>query len=238
VSTPTPDEFAAFYDQTYAQVMRVARLLCGNEQDAEDLAADAYAEAFQYWGRIGTYEKPQSLVRKILKQRSGKARDRAICLAACLGQLRAPAPPTVEQVVAERQVFAAMYELPNHQREVMIRSILLGQSQEEIARAMSIERGTVAKTAFSARKNLGKALGYTPDGRDLGDALVAAGGSAPLRLGLAGEHPVDVAVREVAALLENRYQHDWAARERVRARVGELLAKGYPPGLAGRDGRG
>jgi RNA polymerase sigma-70 factor (ECF subfamily) len=215
---PTPRDFETFYDTTFTATMRRARALCGNKQDAEDLVADAYVEAFQRWHRIAAYEFLEGWMYQVMRQRFTKMRRRKARMAVVLKNLHIPAPPTVTQEADFNVVLAAVFGLPARQREVVIRFCFDDQPQDRIAEVMNIDRVTVAAHLRRARLTLIKVLGRTPAGQEPTDALVPAGAGSP-KLDLTGEESLTVLLHDVAEALRYRYDRDWTARERIRARV-------------------
>jgi RNA polymerase sigma factor (sigma-70 family) len=57
-----------------------------------------------------------------------------------------------------REVFAALRQLPDRQREALVLRFYLGVTEEETARAMGISRGTVKSSTSRALAALGRML--------------------------------------------------------------------------------
>src|SRR4051812_14043633 len=69
-SQPTsPGEFEAIYHEHSAAIFRFALRLSGNREDAEDLTAETFCEAFQGWGRFRRESKPRTWLYRITVNR-------------------------------------------------------------------------------------------------------------------------------------------------------------------------
>jgi RNA polymerase sigma-70 factor (ECF subfamily) len=60
-----PDEaaFDQFYADTAASVVAQVYVMVGDFAEAEDAVQEAYARAWQRWGRVGSYADPTGWVR-------------------------------------------------------------------------------------------------------------------------------------------------------------------------------
>ncbi|MEU6731324.1 SigE family RNA polymerase sigma factor [Nonomuraea wenchangensis] len=138
-------------------LVRLAFLLLGDQETAEDVAQDAFAEVYRRWSRLA--DRGQLLpylrtavvngCRMVLRRRAIIGRFRghrevpfwSAEAAALLGETR-------------REVFLAVRALPRRQREVLVLRFYLDLSEAEIAQVMGVSRGTVKSTASRALKVL------------------------------------------------------------------------------------
>lgn len=138
-------------------LVRLAFLLVGDQETAEDVVQDAFAAVYRRWGRLA--DRGQVLpylrttvvngCRMVLRRRAIIGRFRghrevpfwSAEAAALLGETR-------------RQVFLAVRALPRRQREVLVLRFYLDLSEAEIAEVMGVSRGTVKSTASRALKVL------------------------------------------------------------------------------------
>ena len=136
-------------------LMRLARLLCGDEHRAEDLVQEVLAKAYVRWGRISRMEQPDLYVRRMLvnanhswwKRRS----SRDISVAAV-----ADVPGIVDDVAAvdEREaLWSVVRALPPRQRTVIVLRYYEDLDDVTIAAILDCSTGTVrthAKRALDA----------------------------------------------------------------------------------------
>ena len=54
----TDDTFDVFYARELSGIIRLAFVLTGSRSAAEDLAQDAFFDAYLRWSQIGRYDKP------------------------------------------------------------------------------------------------------------------------------------------------------------------------------------
>lgn len=142
-------------------LVRLAFLLVGDQETAEDVVQDAFAAVYRRWGRLTDREQVLPYLRAavvngcrmVLRRRAiiGRFRGRpevpfwSAEAAALLGETR-------------RQVFLAVRALPRRQREVLVLRFYLDLSEAEIAQVMGVSRGTVKSTASRALKVLAVTL--------------------------------------------------------------------------------
>ena len=54
--------FETFFDDHYGQVLRSLAFAIGDRDRAEDLTQEAFARAYQRWGRVSEMERPVTWV--------------------------------------------------------------------------------------------------------------------------------------------------------------------------------
>lgn len=72
----TPD-YDAFYAREYRPVVALAWSLTGSRTIAEELAQDAFLDAFRRWDRLARYDRPGAWVRRAVTNRAVSTRRRA-----------------------------------------------------------------------------------------------------------------------------------------------------------------
>ncbi|MBX3159109.1 MAG: RNA polymerase sigma factor [Deltaproteobacteria bacterium] len=137
----------------------LARRLCGNQADADDLLQETYERALRAWDRYADRGNLRSWLATIMNNRfiDRCRRARRIPMAESLDEreLAAPepiAPPVWANVTAE-QVADALGRIGDEFRAVY-ELHAAGRSYEEIADALGIPKNTVGTRLIRARRKL------------------------------------------------------------------------------------
>lgn len=143
---------------------RVARGVLRNHADAEDVAQEAFVRAHQHSAGLRDPDHFKAwLVRTtwrlaIDRQRSAARRDRREQTAYELGTPGATADRTPEGREFQRRLDAAVEELPEDLRRVLILAAVEGYDMRETAMLLEIPEGTVRSRLHRARKTLAEKL--------------------------------------------------------------------------------
>jgi RNA polymerase sigma-70 factor (sigma-E family) len=144
------DQVTALYQAHALGLLRLAVIMLGERQAAEDVIQDAFLGLFRRWDSLQDSERALAYVRSsvfngcrsVLRKR---ARNRQFVLI----------DPDVESAEARvvlgeeyREVLAALRRLPDRQREAVALRYCLDLSVDDVARAMGVAEGTV-KSATS-----------------------------------------------------------------------------------------
>lgn len=170
-----PAGLDALVDLVAHKAHRLARMVLGGlgtEQDAEEVASDVLAAA---WERVAEFDPTRStLTNWVLMLTKYAALDRRRALRRrtldAEGQARviplsaAPeptAPPSEELVlVGEEQaaLHAALRHLPEAERDLLIRRYFFNESLTDMARDMGLTRGALDTRLWRARQSLKRLL--------------------------------------------------------------------------------
>jgi RNA polymerase sigma-70 factor (ECF subfamily) len=219
-------DFDRFFERTWPVMLARAVMMSGDRQLAEDAAQDAFAEALRYWDRVGTYESPEAWVHKVMAQRVWAAsrrrrKQRQLGLAVAL-----PPQSTVERTAEARATLGALAGLPAAQRAAMVLHCLEGLTQEETAKRLGVNRGTVAASIHAARRTLARLLGVTETHGSGDQPLVAAARSGgPGARPAAPADPLAARLRRAERWLREGWEADEDAGRRLRAAVGRRAAE-------------
>jgi RNA polymerase sigma-70 factor (sigma-E family) len=165
----------ALYAEHALGLVRLAVVMTGDRGAAEDIVQDAFLGLYQRWERLPDTSAPLAYVRvsvlngcrTALRRRS---RLRAgLSLAPDFGPDFGPepaesaAPAASAEALAlfseeQRAVAAALRGLPPRQREALVLRYYLDLSEEEIAQAMGVSRGTVKSATHRGLAAIGKTL--------------------------------------------------------------------------------
>ena len=204
-------DFEDFFRTAYPRLMARAVLLCGNRADAEDAVAQAFAEVARRWDTASGYDAPEAylhvtMTRKVFRLLRQRRRQEEVAA------LELPVSPyaTPHEALAAKEVLAAVAGLPPVQRAVLVHCCLDGMKQQEVAKLLGIQRGTVAAHLHKARAALAGKLGLVA-ARPADDGLVAVRGDR-----------VTESLRDAARWLAEGFDADESARERVRAAVDQV----------------
>ncbi len=142
---------------------RVARGVLRNDADAEDVAQEALLRAYRRFERLRDRGRFRGWLVRIAfrlaldRARSSKRRE----VRETLWSQAAPLPSTEDlAATSEFQALleAAMEELPEKQRLVLLLAAMQGHSLEEVAEMLGLPVGTVKSRLFFARKQLAEKL--------------------------------------------------------------------------------
>jgi RNA polymerase sigma-70 factor (ECF subfamily) len=141
------------------EIYRTARRLCGSEEDARDVAQEAFVRAYQNFDCFAPGSNFRAWLHRILKNlfinRYHQARRRA---EAPLEEYDlgggAPADAAILREVLDEEVERALAALGDDYRIVVVMADMQELSYEEISRALKIPLGTVRSRLFRARRLL------------------------------------------------------------------------------------
>jgi RNA polymerase sigma factor (sigma-70 family) len=129
------DSFAEFARAQFPELMRMARLLTGNEQDAEDLTQTTLTKAFVHWRAVRRANDPTAYLMRIAincwrssrRWRLDKS-ERPLDSAADRG-----ANESFGVIDARRDLVSALTDLPARQRLAVVLRYCLDLPESEVA---------------------------------------------------------------------------------------------------------
>jgi RNA polymerase sigma-70 factor (sigma-E family) len=167
-------EFDAFFERHYAELSRLAYLLTGDPDGADDVAADALFALWQRWDRLRGAQHPIAYARGVVANmarsriRSTVRERRRITLFWSQRSEQADDPDTAAVV----DVRAALARLPFRKRACVVLRHALDLSEKETALALGISVGTVKSQTSKGMAALERLLAadttgeLVPGGRD------------------------------------------------------------------------
>ena len=153
-SRSDPDAFEAAARPHYAPLVRRLVLVLGNEHDAEDVAQDAYLQAFRSWGRFDGADVRAWLYTIALRLAFNQLRRRQRWLG-ILGRSE-PSPWTDR---SDPDLWTALQGLDRRTRASLLLNVLDGYTHREIAVMFDVPEGTVASWISRGRATLRIELG-------------------------------------------------------------------------------
>ena len=171
------DPSARFYAELWphaAVVLRTARFLCRDEAEADDLAQEVMLKAYRALEQLQKDSDARAWLMTILRNtridrlRSSSARQGEMSLEQLAAEPAAAVegdsdvawsePEELLEAFSDRQVIAALKELPEEIRWTLLLVDVEGLDQAEAARILDVPVGTVKSRAHRGRGMLRQAL--------------------------------------------------------------------------------
>ena len=160
-----PDAGAALTDlyRLHAlPLIRLAYVMLGDRQAAEDVVQDAFAGLYRRWGRLADQTKALQYLRSSVLNGCRTVIRRHRPVLELLDPGLAPADVSAETAMLageqQRVLMRAIRRLPGRQREALVLRFYLDAPDAEIARLMGIRESTVRSTTHRAIAALGRLL--------------------------------------------------------------------------------
>lgn len=157
--------FHSFFEAHHAELTRLAYLVTGEAEVADDLAADALLEVWRYWDRVAAADSPVGYARGVLVN---LARNRIRRLRRERRGLLGLAPLSAERAYARDvdvpavvDVRDALHRLPYRRRACVVLRYAFDLSEQETARTLGISVGTVKSQTSRGVTQLTALLGRT-----------------------------------------------------------------------------
>jgi DNA-directed RNA polymerase specialized sigma24 family protein len=125
--------FSAFFEAEYPGLVRGMRALTRHLAEAEELAQEAMARAYERWERVRAMDSPQGYVYRVAVNLNRK-RVRRLAVSA----RRLLVPTRTSEVGAGSDIAMALEALPANQREALVMVVWFGLSAEEAAPVLGI----------------------------------------------------------------------------------------------------
>jgi RNA polymerase sigma-70 factor (sigma-E family) len=138
-------EFEAFFRRHHVELARLAYSLTGDHGEADDIAGDALASAWQHWSRVQAADHPPAYVRKIVINLSAHRTRRIVRERrgfALVGHMTRWSHPEPDIPVA-LELRDAVLRLPPRRRACVVLRHVLDLSEDEVARTLGVTVGTV-----------------------------------------------------------------------------------------------
>lgn len=166
VSAGTSDRAAAvsaLYAGHALGLIRLAHIMLGNRQAADDVVQEAFIGLYRRWSHLDEQARALGYVRSSVLNgcRSQLRRRPTVELGGSDGPAVTSAESAVLTAEARGEVIRALRCLPARQREVLALRFYLDLPDDQIAAAMGINRSTVRSAAHRGLAALGRALRET-----------------------------------------------------------------------------
>jgi RNA polymerase sigma-70 factor (sigma-E family) len=162
-SNAAPDaarQVTALYQVHALGLVRLAVIMLGDPEAAEDVVQEAFLGLYRRWGGLADTSRALAYLRSsvlngcrtVLRRKSRYVRT--VFAEPALDSAEAGALAGEEH----RAVVAAIRKLPNRQREALVLRFYLDMDEGEVAEAMRISRGSVKSATSRAIAALGRML--------------------------------------------------------------------------------
>ena len=151
------DVFAAYYDEA----VRLAYLICGDQDRAEDAVADAMVKVWRAWERGGVDNPRAYLRRAVVNQLNSRFRRLALERreAERRGGDDRGGRSADDQVVDRDELFEALQQLPARQRIAIVLRYYEDMPEREAADVMGCSVGTVKSATSRGLERLREIVG-------------------------------------------------------------------------------
>ncbi len=151
--------FDDVYQKEYAGLVRLAFVLTGRLDVAEELVQDAFEAAHRKWNRLSGYDRPGACVRRVVLQRCiGRHRRLAVETRALI-RISGERERSAEIVIADQHLLAAIRSLPTRQAQVVALVLLEDRSIDDVANLLSCSAATTRTHLRRGRLALATKLG-------------------------------------------------------------------------------
>jgi RNA polymerase sigma-70 factor (sigma-E family) len=147
--TSSPETFAEFYAESHASMTRLAYLLTGSKETAQDLTQDCFVRLHAAWPRVSN---PEAYLRASVTNASRsyhrrRARER-----------RASSQRPYSAELGAEELFDALAALPYRQRAALVLRFWHDLGEAEIAKVIGCRPGTVGSLIHRALEQLRRVI--------------------------------------------------------------------------------
>lgn len=173
-------EFHAFFEQHYAELARLAHLLTGEADAADDLAADAFLALWNRWDRVRAADHPVAYARGVVANlartriRSAVRERRRIALFWSQREEKTENPDVAGVV----DVQEALRRLPFRKRACVVLRHAFDLSEKDTALALGVSVGTVKSQTSKGMAELQRLLGAQGVPHKVHAAMATRGGDS------------------------------------------------------------
>lgn len=167
------EEFCDFVASRSAALVRLAYLLLGDHQLAQDLVQEALAKVYVAWPRLRDVANAEAYTRRVIATTAISWRRRRSFHERPAEFLREPpSPDTVTELVVHEALWAHLRQLPPRQRAAIVLRHYADLSEEQTAEAMGCSVGAVKSSTSTGLKRLRERIGPDLELRTYDDEVV------------------------------------------------------------------
>jgi len=161
------ESFDHFYEREFRSVVGLAYALSGSRAASEDLAQEAFIAAHRNWEKVGSYDKPEAWVRRVVSNLSvSRFRKHASEIKALtrLAGFRGESAALPELPSEAEDFWSKVRKLPRRQAQVIALHYLEDRPVAEIAEILQCSQNTVKVHLHKGRQKLAERLGIQMGG--------------------------------------------------------------------------
>jgi RNA polymerase sigma-70 factor (sigma-E family) len=155
--TEREGQFREFFEAEYRPLRRLAYLLTGNWNEAEDLTQDAMLRTYRAWGRIRERERPGAYARTVMINTHRSAIRRLMVARRHAHEVDDAAAAAFDEDGVT--VWAALMRLPDRQRAAIALRFYEDLADAEIAVILACPVGTVKSWIHRGLERMRSTLG-------------------------------------------------------------------------------
>jgi RNA polymerase sigma-70 factor (sigma-E family) len=157
--TTAEQHVTALYQAHALSLARLALLMLGDPDAAQDVVQDAFLGLYRRWDKLASAgAAPAYLRASVLNGCRTALRQRYRPAFHAAGDPLESAEATMMHTEEQRAVLAAIRRLPARQREAVVLRYYLDMTEDQAARAMGVSRGTVKSATSRAVAAVGRML--------------------------------------------------------------------------------
>ncbi|MEV6299000.1 SigE family RNA polymerase sigma factor [Actinoplanes sp. NPDC051861] len=150
------DAFRAYFERHHDSLSRLAYLMTGSAEAADDLAADALTEVWRHWDRVTAADDPAAYGHGILMNLARhwvrrRGRERLLTLESFRRR--------DSDVPAILDVRGALRRLPHRRRACVVLRYAFDMPEKEVAAVLGISVGAVKSATSRGARQLAELLG-------------------------------------------------------------------------------
>ena len=147
--------FDVWYFSQHRRVLAACLALAGNAEVAREATDEAFARALERWGRVSAMASPGGWVHVVALNEARRLLRRGHVERHVERRMTTRVTaPTTDTPLPNPELWMAVRALPVRQQTAVVLRYVGDLSEQEIACAMRVSRGTVASTLHDARSRL------------------------------------------------------------------------------------
>lgn len=149
--------FEDFFRAEQERLFQALYLLCGDRDEADDIAQESLLRAYERWDRVRSMDSPQGYVYRTALNLH-RSHRRRLAVRARRAFAPVPAEDPGGSVAASQDIRRALAALPRGQREALILVEWLGLGSEDAGRVLGIDASSVRGRLHRGRESLRRSL--------------------------------------------------------------------------------
>jgi RNA polymerase sigma factor (sigma-70 family) len=145
-----PPDFATFFADEHAGLLKVLYFVTGDRSEAADIAQDAFLKLWERWDRLDRIADPRAYLFRVALNGSRMRARAARRAARRLVGFTSPIDP-FDEVNLREDVRAMLQELSPRQRAALVLLDMYGYGSHEAARVLGVRPSTVRALATQGR---------------------------------------------------------------------------------------